>query len=111
MNVRPKPCANCPWVRSTEPGEFTEERYECLRVTTGTPGAEAPIGAAMFACHKSAEGKEMPCAGWLAAVGYESLTVRVLAAKGEIPAEALKPGDDWPDLFENYDEMAEVMGG
>lgn len=111
MNCRPRPCAECPWVRATPPGQFPAERYDELRETTGRPGAEAPIGAPMFACHKSAEGREMPCAGWLAAVGYESLTVRVLAGRGEIPAEALRPADDWPELYKSYDDLLEVHGG
>ena len=112
MNIRPRPCAECPWVKTTEPGQFSAERFAALRPTTvGACGSEAVLGAAMFACHKSAEGEEMPCAGWLAAVGYESLTVRINLARGEIPTEAMEPGPDWPDLFETYDEMAAVMGG
>lgn len=108
MACRRRPCAECPWVKVTPPGRFSRERYEVLRATTGEPGNEAPIGAAMFACHKSAEGKELPCAGWLAAVGYESLTVRVNLATGAIPPEALEPGEDWPELHGSYDEMMEA---
>jgi hypothetical protein len=105
---RPRPCAECPWVKATPPGQFPAERFEALRATTGEAGNEAPFGAGMFACHKSAEGKEMPCAGWLAAVGYESITVRVNIALGAIPVEALSPGANWPELHETYDEMVEA---
>lgn len=106
MHVRPRPCEECPWRRDTPPGQFPAERYQALRGTTGGPGAEAPIGSPMFACHKSADGQELPCAGWLAAVGVQgSLTVRYLAALGELPAEALSPGEDWPELFDSYAEM------
>lgn len=110
MHTRKRPCEECPWVRATEPGQFPAERYEELRATTGSPGDEAQLGAPMFACHKSREGGELPCAGWLASVGYESLTVRVLLAQGEIPPEAMRPGEDWPALFESYEEMEEAQG-
>jgi hypothetical protein len=108
MNVRPKPCPECPWVKATAAGQFSRERFEALRGTTGEPGNEAPLGAGLFACHKSAEGKEIPCAGWLAAVGIESLSVRLLISTGSLPAEVLHPGEDWPELHESYDEMAEA---
>lgn len=105
---RPRPCAECPWVKATPAGQFPVERYEALRGTTGEPGNEAPLGSGMFACHKSAEGKEMPCAGWLAAVGVDSISVRYNVAVGAIPAEALEPGEHWPELHGSYDEMVEA---
>jgi len=64
----------------------------------------------MFACHKSAEGKELPCAGWLAAVGVQHLGVRLAAARGEIAPELLQPGADWPALYADYDELLDVHG-
>lgn len=108
MACRRRPCAECPWVKATPAGQFPRERYEVLRATTGSPGNEAALGAPMFACHKSADGRELPCAGWLAAVGYESLTVRVNLATGAIPPEAMEPGEDWPELHESYEEMMEA---
>lgn len=64
----------------------------------------------MFACHKTPEGREMPCAGWLAAVGYESLTVRVLLGRGEIPVGRMTPEPDWPELHASYAELEAVHG-
>lgn len=109
MSAR-RPCVECPWVVSTERGQFPPERYAALRGTTGERGDEAPFGSPLFACHKAPEGEEFYCAGWLAAVGYENLTVRVLVAKGEIPAEALDPGKDWPELHPSYDALEAVHG-
>lgn len=107
-----RPCAECPWRRDVEPGQFPPGRYAALRGTTVGPGGhEARLDAALFACHKSRDGEEFACAGWLAAVGHRSLRVRLLAARGEIPAEALRPGEGWPPLFGDYDEMAEAQGG
>lgn len=109
MPYRKKPCEKCPWVQTTPPGEFSAARYAALRTTTGYPGAEAPPGSPLFACHISKEGKDVPCAGWLAAVGYYSIQVRVLIAHGRLPRNVLQPGRTWPPLFTSYDAMEAVM--
>lgn len=110
MRCRSAPCPECPWVRSTPPGQFPASRYEEIRGTTRDGDDHAGFGAPMFACHMTVEGHEVPCAGWLAAVGEQSVTVRLNVAYGEIPADALRPGDDWPELFDDYDEMVEAQG-
>lgn len=111
MNVRKTPCEQCPWRRDVEPGQFPADRYEELAETTGSAGEEADLDAPLFGCHKGSPDSPMPCAGWLAAVGYDSLHVRILASRGEIPAEVLRPGDDWPPLFDSFEEMAAYQGG
>jgi hypothetical protein len=92
-------------------GQFPPERYEALRETTGEQGREAPLGAPMFACHKSVDGQEFVCAGWLASVGYESLTARVAASQGIIDPEGFEPGADWPELHASYAALEAVHGG
>lgn len=104
------PCAECPFRRDTRPGQFPAHRYEVLRETAGAPGAEAGLQAPMFACHKSPEGREEACAGWLAVCGIEHLGVRLATSFGHLPPEALRPGPDWPELFETYEEMADAQG-
>jgi len=64
----------------------------------------------MFACHKSAEGREEACAGWLAAVGYEHIGVRIALTRGDLPVAAMEPGEGWPELFGTYEEMADAQG-
>lgn len=64
----------------------------------------------MFACHKAPEGEEFYCAGWVAAVGHESLTARVACMQGSIPGEAFTPGEDWPELYESYEALIDVHG-
>ena len=105
-----RPCAECPWRRDTDPGQFESCRYDALRETSGMPGREAHMRAPMFACHKSPEGAERACAGWLAVAGYEHLGVRILLITGRLDASALTPGDDWPELFSSYEEMAATQG-
>lgn len=100
-----RPCPECPWRVDTRPGQFSACRYDVLADTTGEPGREAHLGAPMFACHKSPEGREWACAGWLAAVGWEHLGVRIAAIVGRLPVSALEPGDGWPQLHASYAEM------
>lgn len=102
---RKRPCAECPWRVDTKPGQFEACRYERLANTSGRPGAEAPFGAPLFACHKTPDGAEAACAGWLAAVGRDNITVRVLLAQRRLPPEVLTPGEDWPALHADYDDM------
>lgn len=110
LGRRKRPCTECPWRVDVEPGQFPAERYEALQSTAGGPGAEVPLGGPMFACHKSAEGGEIACAGWLAVCGRDHISVRYLAAMGEVDPEALDPASDWPELFPTYDAMAEAQG-
>ena len=105
------PCAECPFRRDTPPGMFPACRYDALRATAGAPGREAPLGAPMFACHKSAEGGEEACAGWLAVEGYGHLGVRLAVALERLPVSALSPGAGRPELFGSYGEMSAVQGG
>lgn len=103
---RRHPCRECPFRRDTEPGMFPACRYEALAETAGERGAEAPLGAPFFACHKSPEGREEVCAGWLAVCGAEHLGVRVAVLAGRLEPEGLQPGEGWPGLFGSYREMA-----
>jgi hypothetical protein len=103
------PCAECPFRMDTQPGQFPACRYDALRETAGAPGAEASMTAPMFACHKSPEGREEACAGWLAVCGIEHLGVRLAVLTGQLEPEHLRPGDDWPPLFASYEEMAAVQ--
>ncbi|MFD9668384.1 DUF6283 family protein [Rhodococcus sp. NPDC059968] len=83
------PCADCPWRRDVAPGIFGRERFDELASTSGRPGHEAAVDAAMFACHKSAEGEEEACAGWLAVAGIEHLGVRLSVIRGRLDPAAL----------------------
>lgn len=79
--------------------------------TVGGAGREKSPSDPMFACHKTVEGREQICAGWLAVAGWEHLRVRVMVLEGKVLGTALQPGPDWPELFDTYEEMAEVQGG
>lgn len=105
-----RPCTKCPWRRDVASSEFGADRYVDLSCTVGAPGREVPVGGPMFACHLSAEDREKACAGWLAVAGWNHLGVRYAVISGRLDPRALAPGDDWPQLYESYAEMAEANG-
>lgn len=88
---------------------FSRERFDALADTSGRPGHEAPLGAPMFACHKSPEGSEDACAGWLAVAGFEHIGVRFAVAQGRLDPAVCSPGEDWPPLFDSFEEMADTQ--
>ena len=69
------------------------------------------LSAPMFGCHKSPEGREYACAGWLAVAGADHLGVRLAVAMRTLPGEALSPGADWPELYGSYEEMRAANSG
>jgi hypothetical protein len=103
-----RPCAECPWRKDVPVGKFAPARYEALRETAGHPGAEAGLDAPVFACHISEAGKDRACAGWLAQAGIEHLGIRFAVATGRLPAHMLAPKPGWPDLYDDYEAMAEA---
>lgn len=109
---RAYPCSECP-VRSDNTdnprSKFPAWKWRALRATIddGT-GGSAPLGAPLFGCHKGEPGTnaDLACAGWLAAFGDRSVTVRLAVAQGRLPADALAPAEGWPPLHADWDEMA-----
>jgi hypothetical protein len=105
----------CPWAKATPPGQFSPRRYEALRDTTGTPDEQVGFTAPWFACHMAPEGGEFYCAGWMAAVGFWHIGVRLALAQGRVSRDAvrhmLEPADDdWPELYEDYAALLRVHG-
>lgn len=112
MAVR-KPCASCPWRVDQDatviPG-FSMAKAEALVNTCETSergGVE--FGAPQFACHQSNDGEEVVCAGWLATQGAAHPNVRLGVLIGRTPVEALRPGEDWPELHESFEEVIEKL--
>lgn len=105
-----RPCDQCPWRVDAEPGRFSPDRYASLADTCGTHGREAELEAPLFACHKTAEGKETACAGWLAVAGRDHLGVRLAVAMRRLDPSTLEPQKDWPVLYGSFEEMAAFNG-
>jgi hypothetical protein len=99
-----RPCSECPWRTDATPGRFTRERWTALSRTCADIRTQASpeFGDPLFACHKTPEEGERACAGWLATEGNAHPTVRLAVALGDVPIEALEPGEDWPDLHPDF---------
>ena len=106
-----RPCSECPWRLDQPVGRFPPERYELLANTSRRPdGESAGLTDPMFACHKTVEGREIPCAGWLAVEGHAHVGVRLAVAMGRIDPQQLRPAPDWPDLYYDFHALAAANG-
>ncbi|WP_208450526.1 DUF6283 family protein [Burkholderia ambifaria] len=113
MKIAARPCASCPW-RVDQDGRnipnFDLPLAEALASTCPDARDMGPdFGAAMFACHQSTIGGEIPCAGWLAQVGYRHPGVRMAVLTGRICEDALTPGPGWPELHDNYSDVLDKL--
>lgn len=98
-----RPCDECPYRVDAEPGRFERERWDALRSSSANARGMGPeFGGVLFACHKTPEGGERACAGWLAVEGINHPQVRLEVLRGALPASTLQPGEGWPDLHPNY---------
>ncbi len=103
MNRVKRPCAECPWRKDAEPHRFTEERWDALAASSADERGMGPeFGTPLFACHKTPEGEERACAGWLAQEGANHPNVRLDVRLGHTPVSALTPREGWPDLHETF---------
>lgn len=97
-------------------GKFPPEAFQHTADTAVQPDLSAWAGQGplqkVFACHMSGseDHDTKACAGFLAVEGHANLEVRVRVARGEIAAEALAPGEDWPELYASHDDMARANG-
>lgn len=113
MKTPGKPCASCPSQRAVAAGDIPNFSLELAEKLAGTcpdhRGMGPDFGASMFACHQPPEGDEFACAGWLAKVGHCHPAVRFAVASGRLDPAVLAPGDDWPELHDNYPEVLDKL--
>lgn len=77
-----QPCSECPWRVDVSPGQFPPSRYIALAPTS------YDMALVQFACHKSAEGAEIGCAGFVLAGATHNLGARLAARAGRLdPAQ------------------------
>lgn len=94
-------CSNCPWLRSSPPGEFSPRRYVALKTAV-----QQGFGR-MFACHKSHEGDEVACVGALLRGGMANFYARALVTQGRIDLSTLRATGP---LYDCFSEMARKNG-
>lgn len=113
LNTLAKPCPSCPWQVDKDASDipnFSMDLAEGLaRCCPDERGMGPDFGATMFACHQSKEGAEIACAGWMAIVGHRHPGVRLAVATGRLDASALRPGERWPALHANYQQVLEKL--
>ena len=86
-------CAKCPWKVGVDPfdipGGYSAEKH-CALESTIREGWRSfnSDSLRLMACHETAPGAEMPCAGWLAhQLGHgNNLALRLAALRGQIDA-------------------------
>lgn len=106
--IRP-PCISCPWRKEATADDIPNFKLELAEGLVHCQSGR--LGAPIFACHLSKVDQEFPCAGWLVAHGRESIAVRLQIIQNMLDPEALKPGENWPELHANYDEMMDKLRG
>jgi len=103
-----RPCNECPFRTDVKVGRFAPERFKALRKTIDPNYHDIPHP--MFGCHKTTGGAVRACAGWLAVCGELNLSVRLALVMRRLPHCALMPGEDWPELYPDYETMAKANG-
>lgn len=96
-----KTCDECPWRKDVPTGRFPPERFIKLRRTV-----EQGFGP-IFACHKSHEGTDVACVGYLLRCGENNWMVRMAASErafDPMKLEATGP------LYDDFEEMARANG-
>lgn len=108
-----KPCESCPWRQDATASDipnFDVGLAERLAATCPDERGFGPdYGAPWFACHQSRDGREIPCAGWLAVAGRTHPAVRLAVRQGRVNPQALDAGEDWPALHQNYQDVLEKL--
>lgn len=106
--IRP-PCISCPWRVEATADDIPNFRLELAEGLANCQSGK--LGAPIFACHLSKPDEEFPCAGWLVAHGWHSIAVRLRISTGKLDVAALEPGENWPELHADYDEMMTKLRG
>ena len=96
-------CDECPWRTDVPAGKFPPERYAALANTCLQGWPPRPI----FACHKTPEGREQACVGYLMLNGENNIAVRIAASTGRLDFGALKARGP---LYSGFREMAIANG-
>ncbi len=90
------PCDECPWRKDMPVGRFPADNYRQLANTA------QDLALHTFACHKSAEGQEAICAGYILKQSAHNLAMRM--ARHSFEASSPYP------LYENFRELAIANG-
>lgn len=96
-----KTCDECPWRKDVPVGRFPPERFIQLRRTV-KQGFNP-----LFACHKTFEGRDETCVGYLLVDGDNNWMVRFAASQGHIDRDQLEASGP---LYDSFEQMARANG-
>jgi hypothetical protein len=96
-------CDECPWRKDVPVGRFPPARYRALEDTCQSGGFGAPI----FACHKTKDGHEKACAGYLLVEGMNNNVVRLAAISGRFDPNEITAA---AELYSSFNAMARANG-
>lgn len=96
-----RPCDECPWRLDVPPGQFSPERFIALAETA------YDLAMVQFACHKSPEGHEFGCAGFVLNGATHNLGARLAMSNGRLDPRKIRT--EHP-LHPHYRAMAIANG-
>lgn len=99
---RRKPCAECPWRRDTQVGDFPAEAFR-ISARTAYDCSER-----VFGCHMSGIQRPQVCAGFLLANADNNIAVRLAQIRGHLDMDDIHAGG--AELYNSYREMAVANG-
>lgn len=102
--LQKKTCEECPWRKDVPVGRFPPERFVRLRTTVQQ---DRLFNNPLFACHKSKEGDENACVGYLLRDGNINIAVRFAASQRRFRFEELEATGP---LYDDFYEMARANG-
>jgi len=100
-SYRFKPCTECPWRTDVDTGRFPPERFAELA------GTAYDMAMHQFACHKTPEGHEKGCAGFVLRGSDHNLGARLACRDGRL--DRGKVSSPYP-LYGDFRAMAIANG-
>lgn len=104
-----RPCKTCPWRVDSEGGSaipgFDIQKARELESTVGEGDAFRPI----MACHRSRDGGDHVCIGYVVVEGYSNLAVRMAAITGRLPLGEIVDACEDLELHQSFDEMLDAL--
>lgn len=103
-----KPCPNCPWYVGSSPQDIPRFSIEKMRklANTAPPRDSTQDGfRPIMACHKSKEGVEFACAGYIAVHGIQNINVRLLGMNDGVDIGKVLDNCEELDLHGSFHEM------
>jgi hypothetical protein len=98
-----RPCSNCPWRVDAPREHWDPQHFVDIWRSCQDDGTHIMLCHKSFALPKS-ERSSVPCQGWIRAMGFNAIGVRVLAMQDKITIEEVEDKKG-PRLFPTFTAM------